>query len=136
MLTDFVKTLSPQVVTDEAAPSELGVETEVVSTASQPAEATVETTDISEKISEQRTTAAIKATGITDGSWQEKSGPMRNNMKTMAKYKEVDGVWYEWKADNPEDNSLGNLIETGYQSVQGSLSEVDRLIDSLNPFKD
>lgn len=132
MLDDFVKSIRPVVPVSNEAPAELGVNP---NTESLVEETEVAPTEVTQQISEQRTQAAIKATGITDGSWQPKVGPFRAGQnKNSAKYKLVDGVYYEWKSNENTDNSLGALISSGYQSYTDMYSSVDALIDELNPY--
>jgi len=132
MLTDFIKSITP-VPVDLEAPAELGVNN---NTESLVEETIVEEApqEALEKISEKRTEAAIKATGITEGSWQIKNGPVRDNPQS-AKYKMVDGVRYEWKAKNSGATSLGDITSEAYQSYTDQFSSLDALIDNLNPFK-
>ena len=129
MLTDFVKSITPTVEVEDEPPAELGVTVEAEEQVIEEA-----TPEALEKISEKRTNAAIKATGITEGSWQVKNGPVRDNPQS-AKYKMVDGVRYEWKAKDSGSVSLGDVTSEAYQSFTDQFSSLDTLIDSLNPFK-
>ena len=133
MLTDFIKSITPVPVESEA-PAELGVNNNT--------ESLIEDTIVEEapqealeQISNKRTEAAIKATGITEGSWQIKTGPFRAGQnKNSAKYKQVDGVYYEWKAKDSGAVTLGAIASDAYQSFAENFSSMDSLIDNLNPY--
>jgi hypothetical protein len=134
MLTDFIKSITPVPVESEA-PAELGVND---NTESLIEETIVEEApqEALEQISNKRTEAAIKATGITEGSWQIKNGPFRTGQnKNSAKYKQVDGVYYEWKAKDSGAVTLGAIASDAYQSFAENFSSMDSLIDNLNPYK-
>ena len=87
------------------------------------------------KISEQRTNAAIKATGIQDGSWQVKVGRIMTGAKSP-RYKTIKGVTYEWRAKPSDSVSLGDVASDTYASFNDQFSNMDALINNLNPFKD
>jgi len=132
MLTDFVKSLTPETTTTTTDETEVNANTQDLVQEQVVEEATPEAL---EKISEQRTNAAIKATGITEGSWQVKNGPMRaGDNPQSAKYKMVDGVRYEWKAKDSGPVTLGAVASDAYQSFADNFSNMDSLIDSLNPY--
>ena len=133
MLTDFVKGLTTPVVADSTVEAEVNADTEDLVKENVVEEAAPEAL---EKISEKRTQAAIKATGITEGSWQVKNGPIRaGDSPQSAKYKMVDGVRYEWKAKDSGPVTLGAVASDAYQSFADNFSNMDSLIDSLNPYK-
>ena len=135
MLTDFIKGLTPETEVTTTASTETGVNAnteDLVDPAPVESEADAEAVS---KISEQRTNAAIKATGIQDGSWQVKVGPIRTGAKS-ARYKTVEGVTYEWRAKASGSTSLGDVASDTYQSFRDQFSNVDELINNLNPFKD
>lgn len=132
MLTDFVKSLTPETTTTTTDETEVNANTQDLVQEQVVEEATPEAL---EKISEQRTNAAIKATGITEGSWQVKNGPIRaGDNPQSAKYKMVDGVRYEWKAKDSGPVTLGAVASDAYQSFADNFSGMDSLIDSLNPY--
>ena len=135
MLTDFIKGLTPETDVTTTASTETGVNVnteDLVDPAPVESEADAEAVS---KISEQRTNAAIKATGIQDGSWQVKVGPIRTGAKS-ARYKTVEGVTYEWRAKASGSTSLGDVASDTYQSFRDQFSNMDELINNLNPFKD
>ena len=135
MLTDFIKGLTPETEVTTTASTETGVNAnteDLVDPAPVESEADVEAVS---KISEQRTNAAIKATGIQDGSWQVKVGPIRTGAKSP-RYKTVEGVTYEWRAKPSGSTSLGDVASDTYTSFNDQFSNMDALINNLNPFKD
>ena len=135
MLTDFIKGLTPETEVTTTASTETGVNANTEALVDPaPVESKADAEAVS-KISEQRTNAAIKATGIQDGSWQVKVGPIRTGAKS-ARYKTVEGVTYEWRAKSSGSTSLGDVASDTYDSFNDQFSNMDALINNLNPFKD
>ena len=135
MLTDFIKGLTPETEVTTTASTETGVNANTEALVDPaPVESEADAEAVS-KISEQRTNAAIKATGIQDGSWQVKVGPIRTGAKS-ARYKTVKGVTYEWRAKSSGSTSLGDVASDTYDSFNDQFSNMDALINNLNPFKD